>query len=57
MKTPDYIVRVSGIMPDGSVVDQKFERMDDALELSRRMTIVTIAHLKTIVLKGPVTQR
>lgn len=45
----DYAVQLTGMMPDGTLVDRKFERVEDALDLSRQMTIVNLTYLKVIV--------
>jgi len=51
MGNPDYIVRVTGAMPDGTVVDRKFECVEDAFKLSREMVVVNVEYLKSIVLR------
>jgi hypothetical protein len=44
----DYVVRLTGKMPDGKSVDRKFERVEDALEMSQQMAIVNLQYLKVI---------
>ena len=44
----DYVVRLTGKMPVGKSVDRKFERVEDALEMSQQMAIVNLQYLKVI---------
>ncbi len=47
---PDYVVRVSGWMPDGTHVDKKFTEaeVEDALTLASKMPISDMQYLKPI---------